>query len=462
MKRLSLFIAMGFIVFAAAALTNPGPASGESRVRVHSEVDKPVVLAGCGDRVVIKVGLRGLTVPVMPQRVPFNLAIVLDRSGSMGSYGKMENARLGAMEIVERLGPDDILSVIVYSDRPQVLVPAQPVRDKDALMEIISGVYSGGSTALYGGVAYGADQVRRNMSWEYINRIILLSDGLANVGPSSTGALANLGSDLEREGITVTTIGVGLDYNEDLMTALAARSGGNAYFASTSRELPAIFAEEIGEAMTLMARDLKIRIDCPRGVKPVGVIGREGQISGQTMAVKVDKLYGVNEKYALFEVEVPGRDGGERFEIADVNVEYTDPYTNEAVSERQKVSIAYDGDRKMVEEKENAEVVKQAVLTRASDAKREAVALADKGDHAGAAAVMKKNALELEKAAGRCDNDDELLEEARECKDISVDIEANEGLTKYQRKRVVNEAFTQSTQQGYVSEEDKDADGDSK
>jgi len=450
------------IALAIMATLTAGCVSAESRVSVYSEVDKPVVLAGGGERVVIKVGLKGLTMPVMPERIPMNLAIVLDRSGSMRQDDKIGNAKLGAIEIVERLSPDDILSLVVYSDRPHVILPARRVKDKAAIIEIISGVYAGGSTALYGGVAYGADQVRKNMSWEYINRIILLSDGLANVGPSSTEALADLGSMLEAEGITVTTIGVGLDYNEDLMTSLAANSGGNAYFASTGRELPAIFAEEIGEAMTLTARDIRIRIDCPEGVRPVGVIGRHGEVSGRTMTVEVGKLYGKNEKFALFEIEVAGKEAGESLEIARVDVEYADPLTNEKRSDRQSVSVAFDRSEEVVLEQENTEVTKQAVLTRASDAKREAVALADKGDVGGAAAVMKKNALELEKAAERCDNDDELLEEAKECEEISTDIESNTGFTKYQRKRVVNDAFTQSTQQGYVSEEDKDKDEDNK
>lgn len=457
MKRTALIVAVGII-----AILTAGRALAESRVSVYSEVDKPVVLAGRDERVVVKVGLRGLTMPVMPERIPLNLAIVLDRSGSMRHYDKMGNARLGAIEIVERLSPDDILSLIVYSDRPQVIFPAQRVKDKDAIIEIISGIYAGGSTALYGGVHSGADQVRKNMSWEYMNRIILLSDGLANVGPSSTGALADLGAMLEAEGITVTTIGVGLDYNEDLMTALAATSGGNAYFASSARELPTIFAEEIGEAMTLTARDIRIRIDCPDGAKPVGVIGREGEISGQTMSVKIGKLYGKKEKFALFEIEINGEEGVDDFELARVDVEYADPLTNERLVDRQSVNVTFDRDEEVVLEQENTEVTKQAVLTRASDAKREAVALADKGDVGGAAAVMKKNALELEKAAERCDNDGELLEEAKECEEISTDIEANVGFTKYQRKRVVNDAFTQSTQQGFVSEEESDKDDQSK
>jgi Ca-activated chloride channel family protein len=323
------------------------------------------------------------------------------------------------------------------------------------LIRMISSIYAGGSTALYGGVCFGASEVRKSMSCEHINRIILLSDGLANVGPQTTGELAELGAALGRESITVTTIGVGLDYNEDLMTALAARSDGNAYFAASSLELPRIFAEEIGEAMTVVARDVRIRIKCSDGVTPLSVVGRDGTIAGQEMSVTVGKLYGVNEKYALFEVRVPQNSAGEHLDVARVDVEYADPGTSQTRNSSHRVEVTYHADSKVVDENQNAEVVKQAALTRTSERKREAVVLADRGDHAAAACLIKQNALDLEKAAQQCDNDEELLNEAEMCDEISADISSNEGLTRYQRKAVVNQAYTQSTQQGYVSDKQK-------
>jgi Ca-activated chloride channel family protein len=438
------------------ALLACGCLHAESRVRVYADVDKPLVLAHSAERVVVKVGLEGLRVPVMSGRMPLNVAIVLDKSGSMASDLKMENARRGAVEIVERLTGRDIVSLIVYDDRPRVLIPAQQVRDKHALIKAISRVRAGGSTALYGGVSLGAREVRRNLSWKYVNRIILLSDGLANVGPQSTEDLAYLGRSLCDEGMTVTTIGVGLDYNEDLMTALAARSGGNAYFAASGRELPRIFAEEIGEAMTVVARDIQIELRCPEGARPVGIIGREGQIRGQAMAVKVGELYGENEKFALFEVEVPENQPGRSLDIGEATVEYRDPFTNQNKEENLRIAVTYDDDEKAVLDGQNKEIIKAAALTKASEAKREAVGLADKGDFAAAAGLLKANALALEKVAQECDNDAEILLEAEACEEVSSDVKANRGFTKYQRKRVVNQAFTQTTQQGYVSDEGKD------
>jgi Ca-activated chloride channel family protein len=445
------FVVLLSLIVGVAGLSS----SGNAGVRIRADVDRPFVLAGRDETVVIKVGLCGTADLLKRRRVPLNVAVVLDKSGSMQGGDKMENAKLGAIEIIERLTRDDIFSLVVYDNSPRVIIPAQRVRDKDSLIRMVSRVRAGGSTALYGGVCFGASEVRKGMSCEYVNRIILLSDGLANVGPQSTEELAHLGCALGREGITVTTIGVGLDYNEDLMTALAARSDGNAYFASSSLELPRIFAEEIGEAMTVVARDVRIRIRCADGVAPLSVIGRDGTIAGREMTVTVGKLYGLNEKYALFEVRVPRNSAGEELEVARVDVEYSDPATSKTMNSSQNVEVTYHADRKVVEERQNGEVLKQTALTRTSERKREAVALADKGDHAGAASLIRQNALELEKVAQQCDNDKELFDEAEVCKEISEDISSNEGLTRYQRKAVVNQAYTQSTQQGYVPDKTK-------
>jgi Ca-activated chloride channel family protein len=429
-------------------------------VKVYANVDKPVVLAWRDGRVVIKVGLSGIEEHFRPKRMPLNVAVVLAKSGSMRSGGKMENAKRGAIEIVERLNRGDIFSLVVYDSRPRVIIPAQHVRDKEWLINTISRIYAGGSTALYGGVTYGAGEVREHMSWKYINRIILLSDGLANVGPQSTEELAYLGRSLGDEGITVSTIGVGLDYNEDLMTALAGTSGGNAYFASTSGELPRIFAEEIGEAMTVVARDVRIFINCGKGVRPVAVIGREGEISDQNMSVTVGELYGKNDKFALFEVEVPSDEAGRNLEVAQVAVEYADPYTNETRRDERRVTVTYAGDEKVVQEKQDKEIVKDAALTRTSEVRMQAVGLADKGDYKAAADLMKLNALELEKVAQECDNDEEVLKESISCEAMSRSISTNEGLTRGGRKSEINKAFSQITQQGYVSDEEKDKDKD--
>src|SRR5690606_15512664 len=123
-----------------------------------------------------------------------------------------------------------------------------------------------GMTALYGGVNQGAAEIRKHLDGTFVHRVLLLSDGIANVGPSAPADLERLGQALARENIAVTTIGVGLDYNEDLMTRLARASDGNTYFVEASQDLPRILAAELGDVLNVFARQVVIRIQFSDGV----------------------------------------------------------------------------------------------------------------------------------------------------------------------------------------------------
>src|SRR5690606_7337943 len=121
---------------------------------------------------------------------------------------------------------------------------------------------------------------RHSEDRRFVNRVILLSDGLANVGPSSPEELGRLGTALVRDGISVTTIGLGLGFNEDLMTRLARCSDGNTYFVEHSGDLPGIFASELGDVLNVVARQVTIEIEFPSGVRPLNFVGRDGMIRG--------------------------------------------------------------------------------------------------------------------------------------------------------------------------------------
>jgi len=116
---------------------------------------------------------------------------------------------------------------------------------------------------------------------DYIHRIVLLSDGASPmVGPRTPDDLGRLGAALIKENISVTTVGVGTDYNEDLMARLAQKSDGNTYFVESGYDLPRIFAAELGDVLNVVARRVKVTITLPENVKPVNIIGREGRIKG--------------------------------------------------------------------------------------------------------------------------------------------------------------------------------------
>ena len=353
--------------------------------------ERGYVVKNLPQEVVIKIDLSAIADRQKVRRTPLNLAVVLDKSGSM-SGAKLEKTKQAAMQLVDRLAPNDIFSLVIFSDRAQVLVPAQKVEDKDALKEKIESIQADGSTALYAGVKMGADQLQEFFSSKRINRVILLSDGLANVGPSSTRELRRLGSDLAERGISVTTIGVGDDYNEDLMAGLAEASDANYYYVKDTEKLPEIFAKELGELLTVAARDVRIEIVCPDGVKPLGFIGRAEKFTSQRATVNLSQFTTGQDRYLFLRCLV----NGDQPEVARVNVNYKDELGDGSDQSASGVArIDFTDDQKLSEKSVNGAVFAQKQLMLTAVAKDEAIAQADAGNYQQAATILKAQSAAL-------------------------------------------------------------------
>ena len=184
--------------------------SNAPKVKCTIETDRAILPAGGTQNVVIKITLEAPPPPSNIKRPPVNLSIVLDRSGSM-SGSKIEKAKDAAIEALKRLGSQDIFSLVVYDHVVETIIPAQLAVNTESMIRKIKSISTGGSTALFGGVSQGAAEIRKYLEGQYVHRIILLSDGLANVGPSTPADLGRLGAALIKENISVTTIGVGTD-----------------------------------------------------------------------------------------------------------------------------------------------------------------------------------------------------------------------------------------------------------
>jgi len=346
--------------------------------------DRDVLLKGRPQEVVVKIDLNAIADRQRHRRTPLNLAVVLDKSGSM-TGAKLEKAKQAATQLVDRLAPNDVFSLVIYSDEARVLVPAQKVEDKDALKEKIASIEAGGSTALYAGVKTGARQLQEYFSGKCINRVILLSDGLANVGPSSTSDLRRLGHELAESGISVTTIGVGDDYNEDLMAGLAEASDANYYYVQDTEKLPEIFAKELGEMLTVAAREIKIEITCPDGVEPLGFIGRSEKFENRRANVNLSQFTLGQSRCLLLRCLVTRPEP----QVARVNVRYTDELDNGSEqSAGGVVKIRYTDDQTVADRSVNSAVTAEKVLVLTAEAKDKAIALADAGNFKQAAATL--------------------------------------------------------------------------
>ncbi len=378
---------------AAAVSAAPASAKPAQQVRLQATLAEPVMLAGEKQLNYLKIGLTGFEFADPERgRPPVNVALVLDKSGSMGGE-KIRRARDAAKMAIERLSKDDIVSVVTYDSTVRVVVPATKVADKEEIFRLIDGISADGNTALFGGVSKGANEVRKFLAEGQVSRVVLVSDGLANVGPDTPGALGELGAALRKEGISVSTVGLGSGYNEDLMFALAERSDGNHAFAESGEELVAIFDAEFGDVLSVSAQEVLVRVECAPGIRPVRALGREAEISGQTCTVLLNQLYSSQEKYLLLEVEVPpGEAGGDRA-VARVSVSYANMATGVTDELSASAGVRFTGDAEEVAAKADRDVKIASVMQIATLNNIKAMELRDQGKVEEAKQVLLSNGL---------------------------------------------------------------------
>lgn len=383
--------ALAMLVAATCAASLPA-----SQLALDVSLSNAVLLADEMQTAYLRVGLRGFAIEKPEQRTPVNIAIVIDKSGSM-SGEKIEKAKEAAIMAINRLSSRDIISVITYDSTVHVLVPATKVSDKESIFQAIRRINSGGSTALFAGVSKGAQEMRKFLAKNMVNRLVLISDGLANVGPSSPGELGALGSSLVKDGISVTTIGLGLGYNEDLMTKLAYNSDGSHYFAENAGELAKVFEKEFGRALSVVAQEIQANIICAPGIRPVRLLGRQGQIDGQNVVVSINQLYSEHEKFILLEIEVPATAIGQTRKVASVSVRYDNMKTHTSDKLGSEVEVKFSDSKSLIKERTNANVMVDVVELVAIERNELAVQLRDKGQIEEARRELKSNEKYLSK-----------------------------------------------------------------
>ncbi len=366
------------LMFALLAGSLAGNSPARETVKVLTETDQGCFPVGSPQEVVVKIDLTACP-DTRAKRAPLNLAVVIDRSGSMEGP-KIEKARQAAAMIVDRLKPDDVFSLVAFDTTVEVMVPAQHVTDKEAIKRRIARIRADGTTALYAGVETGARQLQEYLSSKRINRILLLSDGIANVGPSSPRQLRDLGHRLAGRAISVSTIGVGDDYNEDLMSSLAEASDANYYYVKDVETLPQIFAKELGSMINVAARKIRIEVICPDGVHPIGFIGRAERFQNQRAVVELDNLTAGQNRYILLRCRAQEAEKVAAREIAHVKVSYLDELDDSReCNYAGNVNVAFNPDLAVVKSSANGTVIAQRELMFNAVRIDEALATADGG-----------------------------------------------------------------------------------
>ncbi|MFE1748570.1 VWA domain-containing protein [Coleofasciculus sp. H7-2] len=330
-------------------------------------------------------------------RLPLNLSVVIDRSGSMAGV-PLKNAIQAAQRLVEHLTPEDFLSIVIYDDTPETILQHQQVQDKAAIRSLIGKVKAGGCTNLSGGWLMGCDKVKSQQSTERINRVLLLTDGQANVGITDSQVLINTARQQAEQGIVTTTLGFGTYFNEDLLIGMANAAGGNFYFIQSPDDASDVFRIELESLTSVVAQNLTVTLQPEDSVQISGILNnyRSNPI-GNKLEVFCGDVYEVENKQLAVELSIAPQTNIGVTNIATVAYKYQAVVDGsiQEFSDQIPIAITVADAESARNVQPDATVVEQASKLRIGKVKDEAIALADKGDYTAASQKLRKTIEDL-------------------------------------------------------------------
>lgn len=195
------------------------------------------------------------------KRPPINLAIVLDRSGSMDSGQKLKNAKLAIKKVIEALGADDILHLVLYGSEVELAFQNASVKDRESLLARVDQVVTEGMTNMHAGLDKGSQVVSEYAKQGYTNRIFLFSDGLVNEGVTNKQEIYRFISQIYTERDTkVSAFGLGNDFDEELMKSIAEHGSGAYFFIEGSAAIPRFVDFALKGLFKLVGTDAGLKI----------------------------------------------------------------------------------------------------------------------------------------------------------------------------------------------------------
>jgi Ca-activated chloride channel family protein len=335
-----------------------------------------------------------ITSPPAPNsatRTPLDLALVIDRSGSMAGP-KLDVTKECAKFLARRLSPTDRIALVTYDDEVQLVSPlTNPAAAIDAITP-------GGSTNLSGGWMKGLEVLGGADEHGAIRKVLLLTDGLANVGVTDAPSLVSLAQGAgTSQRVGTTTIGFGDDFDEELLTSMAQAGGGNAHFAASPDDAPGIFAKEFDDLVSLVAQNVSVEIRVSEHVQVLGILNEfpSVEVPGGVQ-VQLGDAYGGETRRVVFGLHVPSLPMLGATSIGEVVLRYVTigdqieqhetriPLNVNLVSSVEAAAAGLD-----------TEVSEEVVILKSARAQRDARTRAQHGDFDGAKSVLREAANEL-------------------------------------------------------------------
>ena len=391
-------------------------------MQLNAHIDVDLVAVEQPDEITVLLEVRAPESQTDTQRNPAAVQVVLDRSGSMTGE-RLDAAKRALIGLVDRLDPTDHFGVVAFDDIAHVVIPAAPVQNKPQLKQALATIGPGGSTNLSGGLMRGLQEAKRVVT-ETGATLLLLSDGHANEGVIDPDQLGAVAAQARAHGITTSTVGIGLDYDETLLAALAAGGQGGHAFAQDGDAAAAVVAGEVAGLLskTVQAASLTIR---PAGDVAAITVWNDlpsHAIEGGVLA-ELGDLWAGEERKVLLTLAVPAVAELGLAQVASLELTYValPDLVEQTITLPIHVNVV-PGDQaagRIPDPKVHSELLFQ----RSQQAKRRAAEALNRGDTAAARAEYQSAAAYLASAAP---DDAELAQEAQILADLDEHVAAGE------------------------------------
>ena len=221
---------------------------------------------------------------------PLNLSLVIDRSGSMAAEDKLSRVKQSLRAMIGQLREDDIVSIVVFDNEAQVLCSAARVGNGYRIKNAIDSIEPGGSTNLNAGLMLGYKEAQKNYEKDATNRVILLTDGIANTGTTDPKRIAVQSSEFNGQGIDLSTIGVGIELDRELLRTLSKQGRGLFHFVADAQDIAKVFVKEVQSLISPVARHVNLEIEFDSGLRVEQIYGYEPKFSGNRVTIPIDDM----------------------------------------------------------------------------------------------------------------------------------------------------------------------------
>jgi Ca-activated chloride channel family protein len=357
-------------------------------LRLAGKLSHPYVTPGASD-VFMNLEVSAVEVPGA-KRAPVNVALVIDRSGSMSGENIIQ-AKRAARQLIDQLTPGDRLSIIDYGSDVQVFRGAFATdENKRRMHSYVARIQDTGGTNIGDGLNAGRAQVAAASSDFSANRIMLLSDGQPTVGVTSRGGLVRIAQSIKHQGITVTSLGIGYDFNEDLMQQLASVGGGSYGYLRDASAIAGILQRDLQQATTLVARDVKLQLTAQTGVDSIEVLGRPSTRQGNALVVTMPDFSAGQVERLVVRVRTHAPGGAVAMDVGGVQLTYQDVLAERPADSNLTLAAAITHDSTLAMKNTDKDSLVVATRARSAQNLQRAAELAQKGDTGGAARELEQ------------------------------------------------------------------------